>query len=1041
MSKISVFDFFRQQINKPMRFRNPEKVRKIKLGICAMDKKARAKPMQEILRRLPEDLFEVTIFGDEVILNEPIEKWPVVEGLIAFYSTNYPTEKALDYIELRKPFLINDLRTDHTVLKDRRLIYATLESAGIELPFHVFVDRDGDNVVNLEEFDEYIVINGVQVSKPFVEKPVDAEDHNIYIYYPMSAGGGSKRLFRKIGDQSSAFYPDVNEVRRQGSFIYEEFVVTQGTDVKVYTVGPDYGHAEARKSPVVDGKVKRDVSGIEVRYPVILSAAEKEMSRKITIAFKQNVCGFDILRVHGRSYVCDVNGWSFVKNSRKYYDDCAQILTEMLTNALRPHHRSRTARSASSATTVATATTLKTNSNIPIPSLRRRDGNSEHGNGDSNGALDRSPSPPPGSLTSELYDIKIDPKEDPEELRCVIAVFRHGDRTPKQKMKVAVEDVHFIEYYNTYSPNPKKELRVKAKSALIHFLETTRQVVSDIEPTAKGSNLYRRLRQITEVLGRYEISGINRKLQMKPQKWDEFINENGETVCTVKELLIILKWGGDLTPMGRLQAEQIGAQFRKSMYPDPDGGGGVLRLHSTYRHDLKIRASDEGRVMKTAAAFTKGLLDLEGQLTPILVSLVSIEEKAKQMLDHHGNDEISAETDRCKEHLNAIQVDEEMTEELIRRIAPAMQPSVCAAMMRIGNPLQGLKEMHALMQCLCTQLAVYTNDESKEELYVFETFSLMHDRWAKLHKDFFNEKKNMFDLTKVPDVYDMSRYDVLHNSALALEGLERLFALSRDFSEAIVPQEYGIDKADKRTIGSKTCQVLLEKIKYDLTQGLSDTKTDMRYNLDTSHAEDLQINSLGRSVRTRLYFTSESHLHTILNVLRYASDTNVCAFSPEGCVALEEAEELSYLTGIVFRLFVDRFDPSMYRCEILFSPGSCTNVITDKENTLAPFIILNKNLCHEKLITCLDNAIDADLEEEDEVNEDDEERHRNRLFSEQEESLLEQNKHLDVERRQSVKPRHEGHLLKASSTIDIVTEPSSQWESELGARAKSMSSS
>lgn len=34
-------------------------------------------------------------------------------------------------------------------------------------------------------------------------------------------------------------------------------------------------------------------------------------------------------------------------------------------------------------------------------------------------------------------------------------------------------------------------------------------------------------------------------------------------------------------------------------------GCGLLRLHSTYRHDLKIYASDEGRVQMTAAAFAK----------------------------------------------------------------------------------------------------------------------------------------------------------------------------------------------------------------------------------------------------------------------------------------------------------------------------------------------------------------------------------------------------------------------------------------------------
>lgn len=51
-------------------------------------------------------------------------------------------------------------------------------------------------------------------------------------------------------------------------------------------MGPDYAHAEARKSPALDGKVERDSEGKEIRYPVMLTAMEKLVARKVCLAFK-----------------------------------------------------------------------------------------------------------------------------------------------------------------------------------------------------------------------------------------------------------------------------------------------------------------------------------------------------------------------------------------------------------------------------------------------------------------------------------------------------------------------------------------------------------------------------------------------------------------------------------------------------------------------------------------------------------------------------------------------------------------------------------
>jgi inositol hexakisphosphate/diphosphoinositol-pentakisphosphate kinase len=136
-------------------FPQKRKLKKIVLGICAMDKKAQSKPMKGLLQRFPPELFEIIIFGDDCILNQPIESWPIVEVLISFYSTRFPTEKALQYVQLRKPFLINDLSSE-AILKDRRKVYDILEANSIDVPLHVYVNREeGKPDTNvIEEFDE-----------------------------------------------------------------------------------------------------------------------------------------------------------------------------------------------------------------------------------------------------------------------------------------------------------------------------------------------------------------------------------------------------------------------------------------------------------------------------------------------------------------------------------------------------------------------------------------------------------------------------------------------------------------------------------------------------------------------------------------------------------------------------------------------------------------------------------------------------------------------------------------------------------------------
>jgi inositol hexakisphosphate/diphosphoinositol-pentakisphosphate kinase len=319
----------------------------VRVGVCAMPKKVRSEPMQRILGELTSSRlarFCPVVFDARTLFEVPVEEWPLCDALIAFHSEGFPLERAAAYAELRRPYCLNSLGEQRTLL-DRAAVYEVLVRHGVPVPPHVVVhhrDGPGDDI-SFVEHDDFIEHDGVRLYKPFVEKPVDAEDHRVCIYYAKPLYG-CRRLFRKTANLSSVFDPECRRVRRQGSFIYERFIPSeQQSDIKVYAVGPDYAYAERRKSPVVDGIVERNPAGKEVRFPVELTPAERWIAARITTAFRQFVCGFDLIRHAdgGSVYVNDVNGFSFVKGSEAYYRSCGRILAEHL--ARECLHRSRLA--------------------------------------------------------------------------------------------------------------------------------------------------------------------------------------------------------------------------------------------------------------------------------------------------------------------------------------------------------------------------------------------------------------------------------------------------------------------------------------------------------------------------------------------------------------------------------------------------------------------------------------------------------------------------------------------------------------------------
>ncbi|KAM0753385.1 hypothetical protein T439DRAFT_324023 [Meredithblackwellia eburnea MCA 4105] len=827
-----------------------------------MDRKARSKPMRNILSRLlATGKFEVTVFGDKVILDEDIENWPVCDFLISFYSSGFPIDKAIAYVELRKPVCVNDLPLQK-VFWDRRVVLQMLDKIGVPTCKRLECNRDGgpqldkgiadtiqqslgiqvDKPRPMSEFsmknDDTIVIDGKTLEKPFVEKPVSGEDHNVNIYFHKKKGGGARRLFRKVGNQSSAMEPNMTVPRTDASYVYEQFIdVENSEDIKVYTLGPNFVHAETRKSPVVDGVVRRNTEGKEIRFICQLTDAEKKMARDISVAFKQNICGFDLLRANGKSFVIDVNGWSFVKGNDFYYDKCAEILGKFCERKI-----------------------------SSIPKEPRLSGTET-------------------------------PREKSWMIKSAICVFRHGDRTPKCKLKFSFKGKDpWTAPFITLLQGRTNEVLIRDPDQL-QFIADAAEESKQIE----GSD-GEQLEQLKKIIEKKKNT-IGTKAQLKPS-----FKEDG----TCDKVAVVVKWGGEFTHAARYQARDLGENIRKD----------YTILNKDLLKHTHLFTSSERRVVATAEIFGSAFLDEKSSPCEAVHTMTI----RKDLLD--DSNAAKDEMEKVKKKLKTLCRPGDTVRPEFAWPANEAHPSEV-----VKETIELMKYHRALMVANWEALDV---EKIQTRWCCGEYPYLFRERWEALFSDWCDVELEKFDPSRVSELYDSLKYDALHNrtfietifnqqggangsttgsangsgssraSSVSSNGdakaapaapakLRELYKRAKLLFDLIAPQEYGVERSEKEEIGLLTSLPLMEQV----VQKLKDAR-DKAYG------------------SANFYFTKESHIHTLVNLVTL-SDLPI---------VMPQVPELDYMSYITFEVYErTRQDSKELAVRISLSEGAHSAVL------------------------------------------------------------------------------------------------------------------
>jgi hypothetical protein len=563
------------------------------------------------------------------------------------------------------------------------------------------------------------------------------------------------------------------------------------------------------------------------------------------------------LRVGGKSYVIDVNGFSFVKDNDLYYNSCAKILRDMFYNAKK------------------------------ASDLRK--------------------------LTT--HEAPSEEKSQKWVLKGMVTVVRHADRTPKQKFKYSFRSEIFISLLKGY----KEEVIIREVSDLEIVLKAIKIAQ---EQKLEDAN---KLKILANTLEK-KLKFPGTKIQLKP-----VLDENND----VEKVQFILKWGGEATHSARYQATDLGEMSRQDL----------SLLNKDILDNVQVFSSSERRVLLTANLWANSIFDSnKGEnYIEIRKDLLDDSNAAKDLMD------------KVKKQLKPLL--REGKEAPPQFTWPQKMPEPFIVIKRVVELMNYHQKIMKQNYPTAKNLGIKWCSGEDPDLFI--------ERWNKLFKEFTTLEK--VDPSKISELYDTMKFDALHNreflenifkpnddipkpsDSLLIDEypehlklfrknghtpntnqnhflfddeifkyLRELYKLSQVLFDFICPQEYGITQSEKLEIGLLTSIPLAKKILSDLNAMVENDQPGLV-----------------------AYFTKESHMYTLLNIL-YESNIQLH-------INRNDLPELDYLSQIIFEIYEDSSRKN-HSIRFKISPGCHTqdplDVELDEKHYISciPKISLTKHL-------------------------------------------------------------------------------------------------